>query len=42
MKKNVLILLVLVLVAAFSGCTGSQEAEIPDREQMSTELVELD
>ena len=42
MKKNVLFLLVSLLVAAFSGCTGSQEAEIPDREQMSTETVDLD
>lgn len=42
MKKNVLFLLVSILAAAFSGCTESQKAEIPDREQMSTEIVELD
>ena len=42
MNKNVLILLVSLLAAVFSGCTGSQEAEMPDRGKMSTEIVELD
>ena len=42
MEKTVLLVLVSVLATCFIGCAGSQEAEIPSRENMSTELVELD
>lgn len=39
MKK--LVLLTLVSMAAiFTGCTGSEETVIPDREKLSTEIVE--
>ena len=40
MKKNVLLVLVSIVVASFTGCAGSQEAEIPSRENLSTEIVE--
>ena len=41
MKKLVLVLLTLVSMAAiFTGCTGSEETVIPDREKLSTEIVE--
>ena len=40
MKKNVLLVLVSIVVASFTGCAGSQEAEIPSRENLSTEIME--
>ena len=40
MEKNVLLLLVSIVIASITGCAGSQEAEIPSRENLSTEIVE--
>ena len=41
MEKNLLFLLVSILAVISTGCAGSQEAEIPSRESLSTEIVEV-
>ncbi len=40
MKKIVLLMLVSILAAISIGCSGSKEAAIPSRENLSTEKVE--
>ena len=40
MKKFILLVLVSILAAISTGCSESKEAVIPDRENLSTEIVE--
>ena len=40
MNKFILLMLVSIMAAIFTGCSGSEEVVIPDRANLSTEIVE--